>query len=184
MLLFVRDIGRGSFLLCQKVQGNGDGGREAYEYEYYNETIVSKTAYTAFKLAKSRKNKVTNLDKSNVLGSSRLWRQTVQQVSEDFPDVELEHLYIDNAAMELIRNPGRFDVFVTSNLFGDIISDEGTELTGTPYLYPSAELSNTEQGIYTPNQLHYPDESVIGKDMVNPIGMIAAAARCCAFPLA
>lgn len=85
--------------------------------------------------------------------------------------------YIDNAAMELIRNPGRFDVFVTSNLFGDIISDEGTELTGTPYLYPSAELSNTEQGIYTPNQLHYPDESVIGKDMVNPIGMIAAAAQ-------
>ena len=87
------------------------------------------------------------------------------------------HLYIDNAAMELIRNPGRFYVFVTSNLFGDIISDEGTELTGTPYLYPSAELSNTEQGIYTPNQLHYPDESVIGKDMVNPIGMIAAAAQ-------
>ena len=163
--------------ITAKVQGNGDGGREAYEYEYYNETIVRKTAYTAFKLAKSRKNKVTNLDKSNVLGSSRLWRQTVQQVSEDFPDVELEHLYIDNAAMELIRNPGRFDVFVTSNLFGDIISDEGTELTGTPYLYPSAELSNTEQGIYTPNQLHYPDESVIGKDMVNPIGMIAAAAQ-------
>lgn len=177
---FVRDIAGGVFCSA-KVQGNGDGGREAYEYEYYNETIVRKTAYTAFKLAKSRKNKVTNLDKSNVLGSSRLWRQTVQQVSEDFPDVELEHLYIDNAAMELIRNPGRFDVFVTSNLFGDIISDEGTELTGTPYLYPSAELSNTEQGIYTPNQLHYPDESVIGKDMVNPIGMIAAAAQICAF---
>ena len=107
---FVRDIAGGVFCSA-KVQGNGDGGREAYEYEYYNETIVSKTAYTAFKLAKSRKNKVTNLDKSNVLGSSRLWRQTVQQVSEDFPDVELEHLYIDNAAMELIRNPGRFDVF-------------------------------------------------------------------------
>ena len=83
---------------------------------------------------------------------------------------------IINAAMELIRNPGRFDVFVTSNLFGDIISDEGTELTGTPYLYPSAELSNTEQGIYTPNQLHYPDESVIGKQKVSPVGMIMAAA--------
>ena len=174
-LTCVRGIAGGVFCSA-KVQGNGDGGREAYEYEYYNETIVRKTAYTAFKLAKSRKNKVTNLDKSNVLGSSRLWRQTVQQVSEDFPDVELEHLYIDNAAMELIRNPGRFDVFVTSNLFGDIISDEGTELTGTPYLYPSAELSNTEQGIYTPNQLHYPDESVIGKQKVSPVGMIMAAA--------
>ncbi len=135
---FVRDIAGGVFCSA-KVQGNGDGGREAYEYEYYNETIVRKTAYTAFKLAKSRKNKVTNLDKSNVLGSSRLWRQTVQPVSGEFPQVELEHLYIDNAAMELIRDPGRFDVFVTSNLFGDIISDEGTELTGTPYLYPSAE---------------------------------------------
>lgn len=121
---FVRDIAGGVFCSA-KVQGNGDGGREAYEYEYYNETIVRKTAYTAFKLAKSRKNKVTNLDKSNVLGSSRLWRQTVQQVSEDFPDVELEHLYIDNAAMELIRNPGRFDVFVTSNLFSLIIFSSG-----------------------------------------------------------
>lgn len=179
---FVRDIAGGVFCSA-KVSGNGEGGKEAYEYEYYNEAIVKKTASTAFKLAKSRKGKVTNLDKSNVLGSSRLWRQTVQQVAEDFPDVELENLYIDNAAMELIRNPGRFDVFVTSNLFGDIISDEGTELTGTPYLYPSAELSNTEQGIYTPNQLHYPDESVIGKNVVDPIGMIAAAARCCAFPL-
>ena len=84
---FVRDIAGGVFCSA-KVQGNGDGGREAYEYEYYNETIVRKTAYTAFKLAKSRKNKVTNLDKSNVLGSSRLWRQTVQQVSEDFPSAD------------------------------------------------------------------------------------------------
>ncbi len=172
---FVRDIA-GRVFCSAKVQGNGDGGREAYEYEYYNEAIVRKTARTAFKLAENRKGKVTNLDKSNVLGSSRLWRQTVQHVSEDFPNVELEHLYIDNAAMELIRNPGRFDVLVTSNLFGDIISDEGTELTGTAYLYPSAELNNTEQGIYTPNQLHYPNESVIGKNVVNPIGMIAASA--------
>lgn len=173
---FVRDIAGGVFCSA-KVQGNGDGGREAYEYEYYNETIVRKTAYTAFKLAKSRKNKVTNLDKSNV-PVPHLENPRKPAVQSDARDGNCqEHLYIDNAAMELIRNPGRFDVFVTSNLFGDIISDEGTELTGTPYLYPSAELSNTEQGIYTPNQLHYPDESVIGKDMVNPIGMIAAAAQ-------
>ena len=134
-IAFVRDIA-GGVLCSEKVQGEGHGGREAYEYEYYNEEIVRKTAKTAFRLAG-----------------------------------------IDNAAMELIRDPGRFDVFVTSNLFGDIISDEGTELTGTPYLYPSAEISGTEQGIYTPNQLHYPDESVIGKNLVNPIGMIAAAAQ-------
>ena len=172
---FVRDIAGGVFCSA-KVQGNGDGGREAYEYEYYNETIVRKTAYTAFKLAKSRKNKVTNLDKSNVLGSSRLWRQTVQQVSEDFPDVELEHLYIDNAAMRIMETPENFDVLVTSNLFGDIISDEGTQMTGTQYLYGSAELSRAGHAIYTPNQLHHPDESIIGNNVVNPLGMIAAAA--------
>ena len=173
---FVRDIVGGVFC-SEKVQGEGHGGREAYEYEYYNEEIVSKTAKTAFRLAGNRRGKVTNLDKSNVLGSSRLWRQTVNRAAGEFPQVNLEHLYIDNAAMELIRDPGRFDVFVTSNLFGDIISDEGTELTGTPYLYPSAEISGTGQGIYTPNQLHYPDESVIGKNLVNPIGMIAATAQ-------
>lgn len=175
-IAFVRDIA-GGVLCSEKVQGEGHGGREAYEYEYYNEEIVSKTAKTAFRLAGNRRGKVTNLDKSNVLGSSRLWRQTVNRAAVEFPQVNLEHLYIDNAAMELIRDPGRFDVFVTSNLFGDIISDEGTGLTGTPYLYPSAEISGTEQGIYTPNQLHYPDESVIGKNLVNPIGMIAAAAQ-------
>ena len=159
---FVRDIA-GGVLCSEKVQREGHGGREAYEYEYYNEEIVRKTAKTAFRLAENRRGKVTNLDKSNVLGSSRLWRQTVNRAAVEFPQVNLEHLYIDNAAMELIRDPGRFDVFVTSNLFGDIISDEGTELTGTPYLYPSAEISGTE--------------SVIGKNLVNPIGMIAAAAQ-------
>lgn len=127
-------------------------------------------------LAGGRRKKVSSLDKSNVLESSRLWRHTIQQTAESYPEILLEHYYIDNAAMRILAEPENFDVIVTSNLFGDIISDEGTQMTGTPYLYGSAELNPEMQGIYTPNQLHHPDESLIGKQAVNPCGMIAAAA--------
>jgi len=174
-IVFVRDI-VGGVLCSEKVSSIGLQGREAYEYEYYNETIVMETARIALKLAKLRGKKLANLDKSNVLESSQLWRQTIQRIAETDPEIVLEHYYIDNAAMRILDTPWKFDVIVTSNLFGDIISDEGTQMTGTPYLYASAEISRTGQGIYTPNQLHFPDESVIGRQVVNPIGMIAAAA--------
>lgn len=173
--VFVRDIAGGVFC-SEKVSGNGPYGQEAYEYEYYNERIVTDTARIAFDLADKRKKRVVNLDKSNVLESSRLWRRTVQTVAEQYPDLLLEHCYIDSAAMKILECPQQFDVLVTSNLFGDIISDEGTQMTGTPYLYASAEVNQYGRGIYTPNQLHHPDESVIGKWVVNPIGMIAAGA--------
>lgn len=173
--VFVRDI-VGGVLCSDKVRSEGEGGKEAYEYEYYNEKIVSQTAVIAFEMAGKRGRKVANLDKSNVLESSRLWRQTIETVGSRYPDVTLEHYYIDNAAMRILESPWKFDVIVTSNLFGDIISDEGTQMTGTPYLYGSAELSPDGRGIYTPNQLHHPDESIIGKNVVNPIGMIMAAA--------
>ena len=172
---FVRDI-VGGVLCSDKVSGEGKYGREAYEYEYYNEKIVSDTAHIAMKLAAGRRKKVANLDKSNVLASSRLWRQKVTEVAGEYPDIELSHYYIDNAAMRIMETPENFDVLVTSNLFGDIISDEGTQMTGTQYLYGSAELSRAGHAIYTPNQLHHPDESIIGKDVVNPLGMITAAA--------
>lgn len=172
---FVRDI-VGGVLCSDKVSGEGKYGREAYEYEYYNEKIVSDTAHIAMKLAAGRRKKVANLDKSNVLASSRLWRQKVTEVAGEYPDIELSHYYIDNAAMRIMETPENFDVLVTSNLFGDIISDEGTQMTGTQYLYGSAELSRAGHAIYTPNQLHHPDESIIGKNIVNPLGMIAAAA--------
>lgn len=173
--VFVRDI-EGGVLCSDKVSKTGKYGKEAYEYEYYNEKIVSDTAHIAMKLAGMRKKKVANLDKSNVLASSRLWRQTVSQIAQQYPEIELSHDYIDHAAMRILESPQDFDVIVTSNLFGDIISDEGTQMTGTPYLYGSAEISRDGHAIYTPNQLHYPDESVIGKQVVNPIGMIASAA--------
>ena len=155
--LFVRDIAGG-------------------EYEYYNQKIVEETAGFAFELAKARKGKVVSLDKANVLGSSRLWRKTVTEIGKEYPEVELTHEYIDSAALKLIRMPWYYDVILTSNLFGDIISDEGTGLTGTAGLFGSAELAASGKGLYTPNQLHYPDESVIGQQKVSPVGMIMALA--------
>lgn len=174
-LLFVRDMS-GGVLCSERFSTDGIHGKEAYEQEYYNEQIIEKTVKLAFDLALKRRKSVHNLDKSNVLASSKLWNQKVLEIRERYPEVENKHYYIDYAAMKLIADPSEFDVIVTSNLFGDIISDEGTQLTGTPYLYPSAELSDTMQGIYTPNQLHYPGEDETGQNTVNPIGMIAAAA--------
>lgn len=173
--VFVRDIVGGVFC-SDKVRRSGINGQEAFEYEYYNEKIVMDTAQIAFSLAQNRKRKVTNLDKSNVLESSRLWRNMVERIAADYPEIQVKHDYIDHAAMQILATPETFDVIVTSNLFGDIISDEGTQMTGTPYMYASAEINRDGRGIYTPNQLHHPDESVIGKQVVNPIGMIMAAA--------
>ncbi len=173
--LFVRDIA-GGVLCSDQVKGEGENGPEAYEYEYYNQKIVEETAGFAFELAKARKGKVVSLDKANVLGSSRLWRKTVTEIGKEYPEVELTHEYIDSAALKLIRMPWYYDVILTSNFFGDIISDEGTGLTGTAGLFGSAELAASGKGLYTPNQLHYPDESVIGQQKVSPVGMIMALA--------
>lgn len=174
-LIFVRDIA-GGVLCSEQVRQVGEHGAEAYEYEYYNVDIVWDTAKIAFEIAGARKKKLLSLDKANVLESSRLWRKTVTQMGEHYPGIQLSHGYIDSAALKLVTHPEEFDVVVTSNLFGDIISDEGTGLTGTPGLYASAELSVKGPGLYTPNQLHHPDETMIGKQMVCPVGMIAAVA--------
>lgn len=172
-IAFVRDIA-GGILNSNKVRGQGAHGQEAYEYEYYNEEIVKRTAEIAFELAGKRKKQVLSLDKANVLESSRLWRQTVETVKQSYPETGLSHCYVDTAAMWLLRNPWKYDVVLSSNMFGDIIADEGTEISGTPFLYGSAEISAEGRGIYTPNQLHWSDESTVGRQIVNPIGMIEA----------
>ena len=174
-MVFVRDI-VGGVLCSEKIKGEGAYGSEAYEYEYYNEEMVRQTADIAFSLAYLRRRKVVSLDKANVLGSSRLWRKTVQEVGEQYKNIELSNCYIDSASMNIIREPWNYDVVLSSNMFGDIIADEGAELTGTPFLYGSAEISAGGKGIYTPNQLHWADESAAGKQIVNPIGMISAVA--------
>ena len=147
---------------------------EASDLEYYNESIIAKTASYAFRRAKHRKNKVTNLDKANVLASSALWRQKVIELSANYPGVILENRYVDTASMDVIREPGVFDVILTSNAYGDIIADELTQLSGTPSLFGSAELAPDGRGIYTPNQLHNPNEALIGQGTVCPVCIFSA----------
>lgn len=174
-ILVVRDL-LGGMLVYDKKTGLGEGGKEASDLEYYNEAIISKSAKIAFNSALNRRRKVSSLDKANVLASSKLWRETVKNISLDYPSVELENYLIDNAAMEVIKEPSQFDVIVTSNMFGDIIADELSQLTGTATMLASAEINEEGRGLYTPNQLHHPDETIIGKNIINPIGMIASTA--------
>lgn len=172
-ILMVRDVSSG-MLAGKHVTGTGEAGREASDLEYYNETIIAKTAGYAFRRAKRRRNKVTSLDKSNVLASSALWRQKVIELSAAYPEVVLENRYVDTAAMDVIREPGAFDVILTSNAYGDIIADELTQLSGTPCLFGSAELAPDGRGIYTPNQLHNPNETLIGNGTVCPVCIFSA----------
>lgn len=172
-ILMVRDVSSG-MLAGKHVVGTGESGREACDLEYYNESIIAKTASYAFRRARNRRNKVTSLDKANVLASSALWRQKVIELSANYPDVVLENRYVDTASMDVIREPSVFDVILASNAYGDIIADELTQLSGTPCLFGSAELAPDGRGIYTPNQLHHPDESLLGKGKVCPVCIFSA----------
>lgn len=172
-ILVVRDVSSG-MLAGKHIAGGGESGREACDLEYYNERIIEKAASYAFRRAKQRKNKVTSLDKANVLASGALWRQKVIELSANYPEVALENRYVDAASMDVIREPGVFDVILTSNAYGDIIADELTQLSGTPCLFGSAELAPDGRGIYTPNQLHNPNEELIGKGAVCPMCIFSA----------
>lgn len=174
-ILVVRDIA-GGMLCADKNYGRGKYGREASDLEYYNEDIIKKSANRAFKSALTRRNKVASIDKSNVLASSKLWKEVMNEKSKEYSDVKVTHHLVDSAAMEVIINPSKFDVIVTSNMFGDILADELSQITGASSMLGSAEIDESGKGIFTPNQLHYPDESIIGKDEANPIGMIMSLA--------
>ncbi|RDY26004.1 3-isopropylmalate dehydrogenase [Romboutsia weinsteinii] len=174
-VIVVRDIA-GGMLCAQKESGVGMFGREASDLEYYNEEIIRKSALRALNLAKERRQIVSSIDKSNVLASSMLWKEIVNETSKHYPDIKIKHHLVDNAAMEVILEPYKFDVIVTSNMFGDILADELSQITGTASMLPSAEVDCNGKGLYTPNQLHHPDESIIGLDRANPIGMITSAA--------
>ncbi len=155
-------------------RGRSEDGLTAYDTEQYSVYEVERIAHAAFKAARLRRKKVTSIDKANVLESSRLWRATVAKVAEEYPDVTLENMLVDNAAMQMVKNPAQFDVIVTSNIFGDILSDEASQVTGSIGLLPSASVGDSTRGLYEPIHGSAPDIAGTGK--ANPIATILSAA--------
>ena len=140
----------------------------------YSIAEVERIAHRAFRMARQRRGHVTSVDKANVLETSRVWRETVQRVALEYPDVTVDYLYVDNAAMQLVLNPGQFDVILTGNLFGDILSDEASCITGSIGMLPSASMGETNLGMYEPIHGSAPD--IAGKNKANPIATVLSAA--------
>ena len=151
-----------------------NGEPAAQDIMPYTEHEIRRIAHVAFQTARKRRKIVTSVDKANVLATSRLWRKTVSAVAEEYPDVELRHMYVDNASMQMIRDPSQFDVIVTENLFGDILSDEASQITGSVGMIPSSSMGDGTRGLYEPIHGSAPD--IAGQDKANPIGTILAAA--------
>ena len=151
-----------------------DGEREGYDTMTYKESEIRRVAEIGFELARKRHSKLCSVDKANVLETSQFWRDIVTEIGKRFPDVALSHMYVDNAAMQLVRDPKQFDVIVTGNMFGDILSDEASMLTGSIGMLPSASLDANGKGLYEPSHGSAPD--IAGKDLANPLATILSAA--------
>ncbi len=151
-----------------------EGGEAAYDTEMYSRAEIVRIAKVGFETAMKCGKKLMSVDKANVLESSRLWRQVVEEVAKDYPEVTLSHMYVDNAAMQLVRNPAQFDVILTSNIFGDILSDEASMITGSIGMLPSASLGSSKLGLYEPIHGSAPD--IAGQDKANPIATILSVA--------
>ncbi len=172
-IMIVREL-TGGIYFGERGYREGKYGTEAYDTECYSEMEIRRIAKVAFETALKRNKKVISIDKANVLESSRLWRKIVHEVAADYPEVSVENMLVDNAAMQLVRNPGQFDVVVTSNMFGDILSDEASQLTGSIGMLPSASLGATKRGLYEPIHGSAPD--IAGQNKANPIATILSAA--------
>ena len=172
-MVIVREL-TGGLYFGERRTTEEKGIRTAVDTLTYNEKEIRRIAVKAFEIAKKRRKQVTSVDKANVLDSSRLWRSVVEEVAKDYPDVTLSHMLVDNCAMQLVRDPGQFDVILTENMFGDILSDEASMVTGSIGMLSSASLNETKFGLYEPSHGSAPD--IAGQDKANPIATILSAA--------
>jgi 3-isopropylmalate dehydrogenase len=156
------------------IHTNANGEREGFNTMRYSESEIRRIGHVAFGIASKRNRKVCSVDKANVLETTELWRQIMIEVAKEYPDVELSHMYVDNAAMQLVRAPKQFDVIVTGNIFGDILSDEASMLTGSIGMLPSASLDSNNKGMYEPSHGSAPD--IAGQNIANPLATILSAA--------
>ena len=163
------------------VDGHFPGAQEAFDTMRYSRPEIERIAHVAFQAARKRRQKVTSVDKANVLETFQLWRDVVTEVHAQYPDVALEHMYVDNAAMQLVKNPKAFDVVVTGNMFGDILSDEASMLTGSIGMLPSASFNSRNQGLYEPSHGSAPD--IAGQGIANPLATVLSAAMMLRFSL-
>lgn len=172
-IMIVREL-TGGIYFGERGMREGKYGEEAYDTESYSRMEIERIARVAFETARKRNKKLVSIDKANVLETSRLWRKIVHEIAAEYPDVECSDMLVDNAAMQLVRNPAQFDVIVTSNMFGDILSDEASQITGSIGMLPSASLNETTRGLYEPIHGSAPD--IAGQNKANPIATILSAA--------
>ena len=173
-LMMVRELTGGIYFGRRERYETQDRGIECADRMAYSEMEIERIGRRAFELARLRRKKVASVDKANVLETSRLWRSVMHRLSQEYPDVDYSDVLVDNCAMQLVKNPGQFDVVVTENMFGDILSDEASQITGSIGLLPSASIGDTAPGLYEPIHGSAPD--IAGQDKANPIATILSAA--------
>ena len=173
-LVIIRELNGDVYFGEKGMRTTAAGRREGYDIMSYDEDQVSRIAHVGFQTARARKGRLCSIDKANVLETSQLWRDVVVEVSKDYPDVQLSHMLVDNAAMQLVRDPGQFDVIVTGNLFGDILSDQASMCAGSIGMLPSASLDQNQKGLYEPIHGSAPD--IAGQGKANPLATILSAA--------
>ena len=180
-ILIIRELTGDIYFGAPKGITGEKGSREGFDTMRYTESQIARVAHVAFQAARTRSKRVTSVDKANVLDTMQLWRDVVIEVAADYPDVALDHLYVDNAAMQLVKSPKQFDVILTGNMFGDILSDQASMLTGSIGMLPSASLNAANFGLYEPIHGSAPD--IAGQDIANPLATILSAAMMLRFSL-
>ncbi|MFM9976531.1 MAG: 3-isopropylmalate dehydrogenase [Sphingomonadaceae bacterium] len=180
-ILIIRELTGDIYFGTPKGITGAPGAREGFDTMRYTEAQIARVAHVAFKAAGERQRRVTSVDKANVLETMQLWRDVVTEIAAEYPDVALDHLYIDNAAMQLVKHPKQFDVILTGNMFGDILSDQASMLTGSIGMLPSASLNASGFGLYEPIHGSAPD--IAGQDIANPLATILSAAMMLRFSL-